>query len=213
METTLVSPTVGRSCRRLDRSYNNGHRKTPGFDTGWALALHRRYDSATKTLIRSEQGELVNRMKYYHDMRALNVLVEQMKQRITDRLAELGRETSVFDAIIPIPPSIQNRPFQPVIEIARRLAEQLSIRFDADLVSKQGDLQPMKNLESYEEKVAHLRQVLKVADTRYAGKRLLVIDDIVDSGATLDTVASLLKTHGAVGHVYVLCATETLMKR
>jgi predicted amidophosphoribosyltransferase len=71
----------------------------------------------------------------------------------------------------------------------------------------------MKNLESYEEKVAHLRQVLKVADTRYAGKRLLVIDDIVDSGATLDTVASLLKTHGAVGHVYVLCATETLMKR
>jgi predicted amidophosphoribosyltransferase len=152
-------------------------------------------------------------MKYYHDMRALNVLVEQMKQRITDRLAELGRETSVFDAIIPIPPSIQNRPFQPVIEIARRLAEQLSIRFDADLVSKQGDLQPMKNLESYEEKVAHLRQVLKVADTRYAGKRLLVIDDIVDSGATLDTVASLLKTHGAVGHVYVLCATETLMKR
>jgi len=99
-------------------------------------------------------------MKYYHDMRALNVLVEQMKQRITDRLAELGRETSVFDAIIPIPPSIQNRPFQPVIEIARRLAEQLSIRFDADLVSKQGDLQPMKNLESYEEKVAHLRQVL-----------------------------------------------------
>lgn len=213
MLTATLTHASGRTCRRLDNRFNVRQRDFASFDSGWALAQHSCFDHASGDFRRTEHGELVYRMKYCYDRVALESLAAQMVQRIKDRLAELNVDVSVFSAIIPVPPSKLDRPYQPVIELAKRVAEELGLNCDTEILYKEGPTVCVKGFNAYRDKVEHLRHTVKVRDTRYSGQRVLVIDDIIDSGATLDTVATALKVQGNIDRVYVLCATETLGKK
>jgi predicted amidophosphoribosyltransferase len=71
----------------------------------------------------------------------------------------------------------------------------------------------MKTIQGYDSKRAILNDAMSITHQRYAGKRVLLIDDIIDSGATLDTSADFLKRHGGVATVNVLCATYTFTQQ
>lgn len=208
--TTRQTQTV---CRRLDKRFNARQREHASFDSGWALGLHSRFNHEKADFERTELGELVHKMKYRYNMEALVTLAELMAERIKSRLNELNVDATVFSAVIPIPPSNTDRPYQPVEELARLVAQRLGIPCDTKYLFKSTVTTNVKSLTSYKEKVELLRDAMQTADQRYAGKRVLVIDDIVDSGATLDMAAHTLKSKGQVDRVYVLCATETLGKQ
>ena len=55
-----------------------------------------------------------------------------------------------LDAIIPIPPSDTDRPFQPVIEIAAKIGQILDIPVISDYLIKVRETTPLKNLEGEE---------------------------------------------------------------
>ncbi|WP_180380065.1 ComF family protein [Campylobacter porcelli] len=50
-------------------------------------------------------------------------------------------------------------------------------------------------------------------DKRYKNKKILLIDDLFRSGATLNEITKTLYTQGEVDNVYVLCFTKTRSKR
>lgn len=196
--------------KRLTGNYNAQTRTNKAFDCGYSLSVHGRIHTDGE-YERTGVGSLIYRAKYQQDREAVNELALLMSQHIATRLAEMGEDATYIHAIIPAPPSNLDRSFQPVYEIAKLVAEHLGIRYDEELVRKaQGSC--VKQMEGYSSKYPYVRERLTVVDRRYQGKRLLVVDDIIDSGATLDAIAATLKDSGATS-VYVMVATSTISKK
>ena len=119
---------------------------------------------------------------------------------------------STIDVIIPAPPSILNRPFQPVYELASRIGELTKIPVDFNYVKKLPTEQ-IKTLSDQEARNIVLERAITIKDKKYKGKRILLFDDLFRSGDTLNIIAKKLKCEGEVNGIKALCVTKTRTKR
>jgi competence protein ComFC len=133
---------------------------------------------------RSALGELIYRLKYKEDVGTIPSIVETA--------AHFTREWRVsLDLIIPMPPSKQ-RLMQPVFEIVSALASSLEIPVDTKSVSK--NKQHVTN-EGYRRLLRTggcVREYVKV-EGDLNGKRVLLVDDLFQSGASMNVVARAAK--------------------
>ena len=150
---------------------------------------------------RTEVGELLYRLKYRGNLEALEPLVE-----IT--IAFVRNWQVAFDAIIPVPPTRVRR-FQPVFEIAARLARALGLPFLKDFVQKVKNTEELKNVFDYTERCQLLENAHRVHDPSFQGKAVLLFDDLYRSGATLNAVTRALYDQAKCSDVYVLALTRT----
>ena len=150
---------------------------------------------------RSEIGDLVYRLKYLEDMSVLPALVEQALELIKEHpgLAQV-------DAVLSVPPSVP-RVNDPPGCFAIALAERLGLAYLPDLV-KARVTQPQKDVHTLAQKRANVAGAFELLSP-IKGRRLLVIDDLFDSGATLVEVYRLLCCCGAT-RVNVLTMTRTI---
>jgi len=175
-------------------------RPLPGsWHAGWALDFHSRFSGSVWQ--RSGVGELVHRLKYQNDRTALAPLVEHAMSLCAEH-----PELAEVDALVPVPPS-QPRPNDPV----RTFTAALSGRLNKPVlltVTKTRPTSPQKDMHTLAQKKANVAGAFAVqGDVR--GKRLLVVDDLFDSGATLEEVARVLRQAGAA-RVCVLTLTRTI---
>ncbi len=94
--------------------------------------------------------------------------------------------------------------------LASFLAERLAIPLPLHILRK-GWKVPSQTRLTREERLYNIRHAfLEGADIRHIkGKRLLLIDDVVTTGATIETVATLLRNHEpAIIHVLTLARTQ-----
>jgi predicted amidophosphoribosyltransferase len=140
-------------------------------------------------------------LKYRADLSVLPALVEQAAAVIADhpRLAQV-------DAIVPVPPSVP-RLNDPVSSFAKALAQRLDLTFLPVLI-KSKQTAPQKEMHTLAQKRANVVGVFDL-QAPIKGKRLLVIDDLFDSGATLEEIYRILRRAGAAG-VCVLTLTRTI---
>ncbi len=102
------------------------------------------------------------------------------------------------DVIVPVPLSsarLKERGFNQAVEIARPLARALGLPLDTTSLSRMRDTSPQSRLpwRARRDNVRHA-----FACTRdFTGRRVIVVDDVMTTGATLDAVARVLKDHGA----------------
>jgi ATP-dependent DNA helicase RecQ len=167
---------------------------------GWALDFHSRYDGdiASRSLI----GELVFRYKYGNERR----LAQELAQRWAELLA-VHPELPACEAVIPVPPS-QQRASDPMTMLAQALAAQLKIPVWTNVLIKTRATRPQKEMTSLAQKRANVAGAFALkGDVR--GQRLILIDDLYDSGATLEEVAKVL-TRGGAGSIVVLTLTKTI---
>jgi competence protein ComFC len=149
---------------------------------------------------RSALGELIYRLKYKGDVGSIPSIVETV--------AHFVRGWGVsLDEIIPMPPSKQ-RIMQPVFEIASALASTLGIAVDTKSVSKTTSTLQMKDTGDYSARVVALESTIQV-EGYLAGKRLLLVDDLFQSGASMNVVARAIKDIGQARAVYALALTRT----
>lgn len=103
-----------------------------------------------------------------------------------------------FDRIIPMPlhPSrLRERGFNQSGEIARVVGHQLGISLDVWSCCRSRPNPPQAELP-LTQRAANVRGVFEcIADL--SGQRILLIDDVMTSGATLNECARVLKLHGA----------------
>jgi|GEM_PF-340907 len=156
---------------------------------------------------RSFIGELLYKIKYRFDKTKIKELVEIIASEFS-RLF-----TNPIDVIIPIPPSNMNRPFQPLIEIAKELSNKIHIPLDSKLVVKKKITSAIKQIEDYEKRKELLADAFFITDKSYKGKTVLLFDDLYRSGETLNAVTKVLKEQGEVGDIYVLTITRTRTKK
>lgn len=131
----------------------------------------------------------------------LPALVDQATALITDH-----PEIAEVDAILPVPPS-KPRTHDPVSSFAQALAKKLGLAYTPVLV-KSRQTSPQKEMRTLAQKRANIAGAFSI-QSPIKGKRLLIVDDLYDSGATLEEITRLLCRSGA-SRVNVLTLTRTI---
>ena len=153
---------------------------------------------------RSEMGELVYRLKSRGD----KAVVEQ----ITSLLDPI-RGIETFDAIIPVPAS-KPRAIQHVDIIAEALGKRRGVRVLKGHLIKTGRATELKGVDNPQERAKILEKSILVSGRDdISGQKVLLLDDIYRSGATLNACCAVLKEQAGVGEVSVLTMTKTRSKR
>jgi competence protein ComFC len=166
---------------------------------GWSLGFHSRFTGGD--WVRSGTGDLTYRLKYEGDLTALPPLVEK-----TLALLAKHPDLASVDAILPVPPS-QSRETDPVQAFSSALSDKIRIPVQRLLV-KTRQTEPQKELKTLSQKRSNVNGAFAVTGS-VTGKHILVLDDLFDSGATLEEITRLLLKSGAAS-VNVLTLTRTI---
>jgi hypothetical protein len=196
-----LSQPTDQSAPQLTAWLNRSHpRPLRGpWEAGWALGFHSRFAGADWS--RSPVGELAYRLKYGNDATALAPLVEQARALCVEH-----PELADVDALVPVPSS-QEHASDSVGSLAEALAGWLGAPV-WKVVVKTRRTAPQKEMHTLAQKRANVAGAFAVQGS-VQGKRLLVLDDLYDSGATLAEVARVLRLAGAA-RLCVLTLTRTI---
>jgi competence protein ComFC len=189
----------------------NPHNLQGPWSDGYALDMH----TTTSTMIghnafghpvfdttRSPLGELLYRLKNRGD--------ETVIPEIVDTAASFLNGWGVqIDAVAPVPPSNTTRKRQPVIAVAKALSEVLGIRLCEGCLTKVKSTGQLKDVFDFTKRTEILNGAFTVDVAKTNGQRLLLLDDLYRSGATVSAIARLLMTTGAARAVYLLTLTQT----
>jgi len=110
--------------------------------------------------------------------------------------------------IIPVTPSRQ-RGDQPVLIIGDALARRTNLPFVTDAVRRVRVLPELKDVHDYNERMQLLEGAHDVNIERVRGHRILLLDDLFRSGATMNSITASLYDQGHAAEVYALTITAT----
>lgn len=134
---------------------------------------------------------LVQALKYRHNLAIAHFLAEALLQLPT-------AEAATADLLVALPLSerrLAARGFNQAVELARPLARQLGIPLLTTGYARSLDTPPQASLP-WKERQKNISGAFECGmDLR--GKHVIVIDDVMTTGATLDEFARTLKKHGA----------------
>jgi hypothetical protein len=188
---TRVSPYVGirdllDASFALDYERENGDPDRPQTEIGRLRSRAKVYDTATQR----------------PDVAAIDDLALRMARAFGD-LAILRRATCV----VAVPPSSPDKPFVLPREIASRLATKVGLPFLPSAVRTTKIRPQAKNL-TVAGKLGALSGTVRCDANALKRQRILLIDDLYQSGATLNYVAMMLADAGAES-VYGLVCEKT----
>ena len=150
---------------------------------------------------RSEVGEALYQLKYRSDYSQITSIANQL----SNSLSEYFSSTCL---VVPMPPSKQ-RARQPVIEIAQLVARNMGIPCYDNLLIKTENTPQMKDIENRDEKVSTLVRAFSINDLLGAGQYdILIIDDLYDTGSSLEAATRVLKEYSKIRNIYVATATR-----
>lgn len=102
------------------------------------------------------------------------------------------------DLVLPVPLApdrLRERGFNQAVEIARPLARRLGLPLDTHGLARRPG--PPQSLLPWRARRGNVRGVF-FPRIDYSGRAVIVVDDVMTSGATLDALARTLKDHGAI---------------
>lgn len=146
---------------------------------------------ATRAVFRYEfpVDRLVQSLKYGHRLAGADFLGRILAQHAPGMVPDL---------ILPVPLSgarLAERGFNQALEIARPLARRLGLRPETCHIHRRVDTTPQASLP-WKERARNIRHAF-ACGIDLTGKSILVIDDVMTTGATLDELAGTLKACGA----------------
>ena len=183
------------------------------WDKGYALDKH----SVSSTItgqnefghpiwhtIRTEAGEATYQLKYRLDWPQVEPLAQAIVDQIVPKFQNIG-------LVIPVPAS-KPRQRQPVYEVAQSVAKKIAVNSFEGIVAKavpEGACPALKDLGTKAEKVAALEGRFSLKDTiNGEGKwNALVVDDLFDTGASMEAVCAVLRTYPKINKIFVATLT------
>ena len=112
-----------------------------------------------------------------------------------------------LDCVIAPPPSV-NRIKQPALVVADGIAGDLGLPFKPDAVTKAIPTSQMKNVTSPQDRRALLEEAIQAGSEGVRGLRVLLVDDLWETGSTLRRVAAVVGEMGA-SEIRALAMTRT----
>lgn len=175
----------------------------------FALDFHTALDASGR-YPRTQIGELVYQAKPYN--RRASETHRQNAFELADKfLLFIEKHPSYLRAevVMSVPPSRMGKTFDLPLEIVKQITLRFSMMDGSNHITKNRTTRPMKDCETLQEKAENLRGAFTVNDgADINGRRVLVIDDIYQTGSTLNEVKNVLFEAGAK-EVIALVATKT----
>jgi ComF family protein len=133
---------------------------------------------------------LVQRFKFHGDLALAGLFAEALGERVA------GEARPDLLVAAPLAPRrLRERGFNQAVEVARRVASRLALRFDAGACAKPMDTARQAELAGAPRR-ANLRGAFTVCrDVR--GLHVAIVDDVMTTGRTLDELARTLIAAGA----------------
>jgi len=147
--------------------------------------------ASTRALLRYEfpADRLIQALKYGHQL----AVGAWLGERLAGKLGELP-----CDLTIPLPlypARLRERGFNQSVEIARPLAAKLGKPLTLDVLVRTRPTRPQAEL-ALKERAGNVRDAFECRQD-LEGRSVLLVDDVMTSGATLDECARVLRLHGA----------------
>jgi ComF family protein len=175
------------------------------FDLGYSLSSHSCLRKSDKK--RTKMGELVYRFKYKFD--------KQSGEKLADLVIEFLEKNQNFkntDVLITVPPSFSSRPFDPLTFLAQRISQPTKIQYLSEIIKRKKISKPQKKIFILKEKWENISDAFIINnEVNLQNKKVLLLDDLYDSGATVNTISKLLKEIG-VEKIFVLTIAKTSLK-
>lgn len=144
---------------------------------------------------------IIHALKYGHQLAVADWLAGQMLETLA---------TPNVDLIIPLPlhsERLRERGFNQSAEIAGRLGKRLKLPVDRSTLLRTRATPPQAELP-LKERHKNVRGAFECRGD-FSGRRILLVDDVMTTGATLNECARVLKLHGA-STVCVVVAARAL---
>lgn len=138
--------------------------------------------------------KLIKALKFHNIRRA----AEPLGEIIADFLKNLPFSFQDF-TIIPLPlgkSRLRRRGYNQSELIAKTVSELMGLPVDASILKRTSTRPPQSGLEDFRKRFENVRGAFQ-ADAEAAGKNVLLLDDVITSGATLTEAAKTLKAAGA----------------
>ena len=165
------------------------------FDLGYALG---KYSEKKRT----ELGKLIYYFKYKKNRKAGEILVDLSYQFIK-------QSYPILDIIVPVPPAVASTHFFVNRFFSKSLAEKLQKPLENKLIHRIRFVPEQKIFRNLKDEKENVRDSFKLTEPqKVKNKTLLLIDDIYDTGATVNEISHLLKS--AFAHqVFVFTIAKT----
>lgn len=132
-------------------------------------------------------------------------IAKTMGEIMYDRMAaEFGAAAleDMYDLVLPVPIHARKkalRGFNQAALIAREFARRARLEYDDDILIRTKETHIMRSLgpDQRRENIRGAFELRKRRAKEVMGKRILVVDDIYTTGATVDEIAHILKANGA----------------
>ncbi|HED09199.1 MAG TPA: ComF family protein [Caldithrix abyssi] len=148
------------------------------------------------------------------------ILIHHLKYQQCLQIAEyLGRAlstiiTGTYDNIVPVPlhkAKLKERGFNQSTLIAREVSKATAIPLSEKILMRRRYTKTQTHLNR-EQRLTNVARAFTLHE-KVEGKRILLIDDVITTGATLNTCAGLLKAHGAgVVDIAAVATPTTLLQ-
>ncbi len=157
----------------------------------------------TRAALRFEGAarRLLHAYKFHRDLSAGRALAEAL-------IAVVSTYTSDC-VLIPIPSTARRcgqRGFDPAIEIARLVANGRGLRVDPWTLRRRGERAPQSQMGGRARRRANTHNMFHVEHPRRSSARLILIDDVLTTGATSDAAARALQQAGCPATELWVCA-------
>jgi predicted amidophosphoribosyltransferase len=177
---------------------------------GWVLDKHiirstyegdDEYGHPRFNTLRTEVGEATFQLKYRGDWSQAKPLAQAIADNILHRYPEIG-------FIVPMPASTP-RARQPVTEVANELASLVGLVALDNVLAKAPGGKKLKDLNNKQEKLDAIGDSFSVNDgIGNDGKwNVLIVDDLYDTGASMESACKALSTYRKVKDIYVATLT------
>ncbi|AWF81403.1 ComF family protein [Microbulbifer sp. A4B17] len=185
------------------------------WDKGYSLDKHTekstftgkdQFGRPTFDTTRTYVGELLYQLKYKQDFKKVHPIAQLMHEQIVKKFTDI-------DFIIGMPPS-KKRDRQPVTAIAERVSALSNKPLSKNLLLKPLATPQVKNITVREERLKTLMHAFALHNDviqKYLtahSYNVLIIDDLYDTGTSLEAVTTILKECSKIDKVYVATVTR-----
>lgn len=162
---------------------------------------HKVFDSK-----RSAAGDILFRLKY----RGIREAMFELRPLLIELFEKWPPHISM---VVPVPPNNPGRAVKPVILIADFIAKLKNVTVKNDVIVRKQRIKELKNIYEYNERLDNLRKAYDVIEKSVENERILLVDDLYRSGATMNYLADLLVNKGGASEVYAFAVTRTRSNR
>jgi ATP-dependent DNA helicase RecQ len=172
------------------------------FDFGCALAQYSEQVNARSE--KTQVGELLHRFKYRFDREAGAILADLATELINGQ--NLLKSS---DFIVTVPPSFTSRPFDPISDLAERISKGTGIPWQRNVIKRTRITKLQKGIFDKVGKAENVALTFRLNDPALVfAKKILLLDDLSDSGATVNQISQILRRAKA-DRVNVLVLAKT----